>query len=97
MPNNKSLTKFFEEIDMPAKHCPLLSVTVAAMALCCARASAQRTPQLTNDLPNPYQCARRAQPDAYDTALLEAIRAMERPDWPLSRVGDALGASSINA
>ena len=40
---------------MMVKQCPLLVATVAAMTLCCAVASAQSSPQPTNDLPNPYR------------------------------------------
>src|SRR6185503_13466030 len=40
---------------MPVRQRPLLMVTIAAMMLCCASASAQGTPQPTNDLPNPYK------------------------------------------
>src|SRR3954462_15950296 len=60
---------------MPVKQCPSLIVTVAVMTVCCATASAQRTPEPTNDLPNPNRtiapCGQ--QPDGRTWGTLNAV------------------------
>ena len=73
------------------KQCRFLIITVAAMTMCCASASAQQTPQPTNDLPNPYRTIAPwgSLPDGSTWGALNAVAIDNDGDsvWVANRCG----------